>query len=151
MEKKFKCKDEIIFRFSKERQWKYSVFSHYDSDGKTIHIIGGTISTQWEILPYKDNEHLVGTTDEPEEQFGLERGDLVVVGDFLGDDTILGSIRKFLLVTKHDGIMCYMTDPNAPSVWQYCIPLSKYDINNVEATKKEILTTRNGKLIKAYD
>lgn len=72
MEKKFKCKDELIYRSKYEygnQHWTYGIFSHYEYHQDVTFASLGCISlniNDWDILPYEENEHLVGTTHEPQ-------------------------------------------------------------------------------------
>ena len=88
-EKVFKCKDEVVYRFKNNKgdsePWIYGVFSHYKLKDKffgTDHvIINGNcyeLSTL-QILPFDGNEHLVGTTQEPEPPVDLAINSPVMV------------------------------------------------------------------------
>ena len=88
MEEKFKCKDEVIYRRTDEKdEWTYGVFSHYfkslNSEGAVINGNYILFSVQ-EILPYEGNEELVGTTDEPDEEVILEEGEWILPADIIG-------------------------------------------------------------------
>lgn len=144
--KEFKCKDEIIYRLRDTDLWQYGIFSHYNVSSGDVHIVGGVISKNWKILPYEDNQHLVGTTDNPEEEITLEQGELVVVSEMAGDISV-GSIRHFSKV-NNDFIYCYSTNEDYTIAWHYCIPFKDYNINDIGETKKHILHARNGKLVR---
>lgn len=70
--KQFKCKDEVIYRFKAglwlghPEPWTYGIFSHYNKDGSFVINGNSYQGIPIDILPYKGNEHLVGTTDEPQ-------------------------------------------------------------------------------------
>lgn len=66
--KQFKCKDEILLKYKKDESaiWFYAVFSSYYKDA--IIASGGLKYNidSYDVLPFKGNEHLVGTTNEPQ-------------------------------------------------------------------------------------
>lgn len=145
MEHKFKCKDEVIVRYKKPGCcWFYGVVSY--SDDKGVVLSGGFRHSYeiYEVLPYEGNEDLVGTTNEPDEKITIESDELVYV--FNSIDSIdkmivvldrINNVTKYGIVVKNSG------------TWTYCIPFSKFNPADLEATKKEILTVKNGKLVKA--
>ena len=61
---KVKTGDPVLMRDNELRPWTYSVFSHKRSRGDTPYpyYSAGIISAF--CIPYKGNEHLVGTTDD---------------------------------------------------------------------------------------
>lgn len=60
----FKPFDKVLVRDSDDGVWKCDFFSHMDQDGFYI-----CVSTFWEqCIPYEGNEHLFGTTNNPEQQ-----------------------------------------------------------------------------------
>lgn len=145
-QRKFKCKDEILFSFKGEYSpiWTYGIVSH-----ETVRfvILCGNIKLdkeQYKVIPFIGNEDLVGSEDAAkEEEVLLEKGELAYgfddIKDFEGLDLILGKFRR-----AGDNIEFHNAFP-----LMYCIPFSKFNPNDLEATKKEILTVKNGKLVKA--
>lgn len=156
MEHKFKCKEEVIFRptWDENVRWTYGIVSHTLNDSV---ILSGNIElfkAYYDFLPYEGNEHLVGTTDNPfkEVEVMLKKGELVFCFDsmvrFEEYDINLGKFENIIDFSEVD------YDPDgliniSRCNWNYCIPFSKFNPNDMEATKKEILTVRNGKLVKA--
>lgn len=144
MEKKFKCKDEVIVRLKESGcSWFYGVVSH--SDDAYVVLSGGLRHPyeRYDVLPYDGNEHLVGTTDEHEEEVVVYEGEYIIVSDRLKRlEQGLGTIRKFTKISEE---FIFTTQ----EYWKYCIPFSKLNPDDLEATKKEILTVKNGKLVKA--
>lgn len=148
MEHKFKCKDEVIFRekdINKKKCWTYSVVSHENEHNIFLSGYIALPKAHYDVLPYEGNEDLVGTTDEPiiEEEVYLKEGELVFGFDEVEmlDDFNM-SFGKFTRSNIDDiSLDCGYFD--------YCIPFSKFNPDDLEATKKEILTVKNGKLVKA--
>lgn len=147
----FKCKDEVIYRSFENDLWTYGIYSHYDERIDRHRIDGHSIPDSWEILPFKDNKHLVGTTNSPEEEIKLEKGDVIVCSDVLEYITngsgYIGKYDKIYGAKKDIGVS-YGT--GSFSHFKYCILFSKFNLNDLEATKKEILTVKNGKLVKVF-
>lgn len=154
MERKFKCKDEVIVRYKKPGCcWFYGVVSH---SGDDYIVLSGGFRYPYEIydiLPYEGNESLVGTTDSPaSEDVSLKKGELLYCFDFIENlekrSINLGEFEYIIdtrgLDYNPDGLI-YVSGCN----WVYCIPFSKFNPDDLEATKKEILTVKNGKLVKA--
>lgn len=144
---KFKCKDEIIYRHYDDMIWNYGIYSHKIENGHFL--VGTAITNNHQILPYKGNEHLVGTTDSPDEEIILKEGELVVVSDefeclYQGQ----GTITKFNKITKNQ-IYTYFGEDEYD--WEFVIPFSKFNLNNMEETRKHILCVKNGKLIRCRD
>lgn len=139
--KQFKPFDKIIHRLQKDFVWEAGFYDYYKNNEH--HIIGGYFRDDDNILPYEGNEHLVGTTDEPEEEIVLKEGEFMICSMF-----------DFLL-KKGKGTVCnysHITDSSIRNtdggVFLFCIPMSKYNSNNLEETSKWILTVKNGKLVK---
>ncbi|MCH5234487.1 MAG: hypothetical protein J1E16_04275 [Muribaculaceae bacterium] len=144
--KKFKPFDRIIY---KEKlfngcRWHCAFFSDYNesngcvnfADGKPYHF------TNIDILPYEGNEHLVGTTDSPDEEVRLEEGELIIVFDDyqrLFDN--ISCVRKFIRVLNT------VFETNAAN-WNFAIRFEDFDPSNMEETRKHILCVKNGKIIR---
>lgn len=140
--KTFKPFDKVLYRINKRQSWTPS-FYQYGNDVCNF-VLGNITSIKNEnILPYKGNEHLVGICDEPEEEIHLAVDELVMVSDSLsgikaGTGFVYNYsniINKIIVLTNGIG-------------YAYCIPMSKYDPNNLEKTRKWILKVQNGKLVK---
>lgn len=142
---KFKCKDEVIVRLKDpECRWFYGVVSH--SKNKYIVLSCGLEYPydRYEVLPYEGNEHLVGTNGTSEsEEVRLEKGELVY-----GFDDIAELEDVNLILGKFRGIADSSLLVNDCS-FTYCIPFSKFNHDDLETMKKEILIVKNGKLVKA--
>lgn len=81
--KQFKPYDRVIYRlnYSSPTTWHCGIFSDYNERKTHITLCSGFtfFLDKYDILPYEGNEHLVGTTGEPEEEIKLEKENL----DFL--------------------------------------------------------------------
>lgn len=142
--KEFKPFDKVIFKYkNKSYIWVCGFFSNYE-DGD-IYLIGNDVAfslDEYDILPYEGNEHLVGTTNEPEEEVKLEEGEVIIVFDaynrfFDG----VSCVRKFTRVLNT------VFETNAAN-WSFAIRFSDFNPNDMEETKKHILCVKNGKVVK---
>ncbi|MCH5237006.1 MAG: hypothetical protein J1E95_04330 [Muribaculaceae bacterium] len=149
MEKKFKCKDEVIFQnkvhFGDEKLiWNYGIVN-YEDEGY-VYLVGGLYINKklFKILPYEGNEHLVGTTDEPDEEIRLEEGEWIIPADIIGvyENVVNCLIRQFDYV---DGGLFKCKNS---TVWHFAIPFKEFDPSNMEETKKHILCVKNGKIVR---
>lgn len=58
----FKPFDKVLVRDLDEHKWECSLFSHIDEEGYYV-----CVGSWWmQCIPYEGNEHLLGTTNEPE-------------------------------------------------------------------------------------
>lgn len=159
-QKRFKCKDEVIYSYSVfdidrskniSIRYAYGVFSHYEEyQGKESAVINGFHYNldETEILPYEGNQHLVGTL--PIEYFTLEKGEPLVVEDYL--DILaegFGKIMNFDSIEETEANPILASNNNSCYGWKYCIPFNKFKLNNAEENRKNILMVSNGKLVKA--
>lgn len=145
-QRKFKCKDEVIVRYNKPGCcWFYGVVSH---SGDDYIVLSGGFRYPYEIydvLPYEGKEHLVGTTDNPDERITIEPDELVYVFNSMENlDKMVLALARVEFVNAL-GIFCKESN----TCWEYCIPFSKFNPDDIEATKKEILMVKDGKLVKA--
>lgn len=145
MERKFKCKDEVVVRLKESGSiWFYGVVSH--SDDASVVLSGGFRHPyeRYDVLPFNGNEHLVGTTDEPEEEIVLKEGEFILCHDYIEliQDGV-GTLSRYVDLTV-DNIK------SRAGTFRYCIPMSKYNQNNLEETRKWILKVNGDKLIKVH-
>ena len=61
---KVKTGDPVLMRGDNDSQWRYSLFSHIHTNKKTSYPYYGCGNIGSVCIPYKGNEHLVGTTDD---------------------------------------------------------------------------------------
>lgn len=150
MEKKFKCKDEVIYRSKIEygnHHWTYGIFSHYEHYQDVTFASLGCLSlniNDWDILPYEGNENLVGTSDSPDEEMILEEGELIIVSS--NDSRILseclGILERFKEVDENRFIS------KDYDKYEYAIRFRDFDPSNMEETRKHILAVKNGRIIR---
>lgn len=58
----FKPFDKVLVRDRDEQEWECSLFSHIDKEGCYV-----CVGSWWlQCIPYEGNEHLLGTTNNPE-------------------------------------------------------------------------------------
>ncbi len=65
-EHRFKPFEKVLVRDSDSFVWQAALFSHYSADSYYPYKTTNRGFTQ--CIPYEGNEHLLGTTDQPEEQ-----------------------------------------------------------------------------------
>lgn len=146
--KKFQPFDKVLVRVSASNRWECSFYSYYDDeDNEYSHRTFHYCIKDENILPYKGNEHLVGTTDEPEEEVELEEGEYVMVCD---DRSILPEEWR---IRKYDGygnggIKVFNNVSNDIGNWYYAIRFKDFDPSNMEETQKHILHIKYGKLVR---
>lgn len=145
MEKKFKCKDEVIYRRNyEEDEWTYGIFSHYHDNFRNAVVNGVYITLDsWDILPYEGNEHLVGTDQNTDEEVRLEEGEyLMGCCEIELEHPQYWNIGKYVKNLHKD---CFLTDCGS---YIYAVKFSDFNPSNMEETKKHILCVRNGKIVK---
>lgn len=147
---KFNCKDDVIYRPKGESAyiWVYGIFSHYDGNG--AYIIGADEVlnlSEYDILPLAGNQHLVGTSDMPEEEVKLEKGEQIICNN---DVELLKAGIGFLTTFAYNDIDAFFTGKTrfVNDEFRYVIKFSDFNLNDLEETKKHILYVRNGKIIK---
>lgn len=141
MEKKFEPFEKVLTRMGPGKTWEPDLYS-YSSQTNLHKTIGGCWKSDRDIIPFEGNEHLVGTTDEPEEEIVLKEGEFILCHDFIEmiQDGV-GTLSKYVGLVV-DNIKC------KAGTFHYCIPMSKYNQNNLEETRKWILKVKGDKLVK---
>lgn len=152
MEKKFKCKDEVLVRYNRveKSEWAYGIFSHETKD--YIVLCGDMVFNRYHInvIPFAGNEHLVGTTDEPEEEIIIKEGEYVFFAFELNLAAYEWEFGKLHLCRPDERFSIQVFSESGRMQYpKYIVHFSKFNPNDMESTKKEILTVRNGKLVKA--
>lgn len=130
--------------------WCCDLYSHFNSNLETHETTTYRNIKDSDILPYEGNEHLLGTTDEPEEEIELKEGDMIVceydINCLLNG---VGNIRYFSGETHHDFIIVNPIKPDGcRGSYAYFIPFSKFNPKDMEETKKHILCVKNGKIVR---
>ena len=144
MEKKFKAFDKVIVR-DKDifLKWTCDFYSHYDNDIK--HHVTSTMTKLQDddILPYEGNEHLVGTTDSPDEEVRLEEGDWVMASNVITRTPVHWILEQYDTIQEENSI-----ETKRELRYRYAIRFKDFDPSNMEETKKHILCVKNGRIIR---
>ena len=150
MENKYKPFERIIIRpKDKSDIWVCGLFdNYYDKEIKVI--IGNKyymlLSDKYEILPYEGNEHLVGTTNDPEKEVKLEKEEWIIASDNIYALRIgSGVIGRFVGIK--DGMFLKRAFERNVE-YEYAIRFKDFDPSNMEKTRKHILCVKNGKVVK---
>lgn len=147
MENKYKFKpyDRVLVKDSNNR-WKIDFYSYFNNEYNAHHTMSYSLYQvpHNEILPYEGNEHLVGTTDEPEEEIELKEGEWVICSDNAKNY----SSEWTTALVKFDHVCNSLFHAKDYGMWNYVIRLSDFDPNNTEETIKHILCVKNGKIIR---
>lgn len=139
--KKFKPFDKVLVRVDEGFRWYPDFYNH--SEKKLHYLMRSSPKEDKNIIPYEGNEHLIGTTDEPEEEITLAVGELILMSD-----SIVGIREGLGVVLNYKGIYRENIVATNERGYLHCIPMSKYNPNNLEETRKWILVVQNGKLVK---
>lgn len=158
----FKCKDEIIFprrilTFGKESfVWEYGIVSH--DTGELIYLVGDkTLRKHDKILPYKNNEKLVGTIYNPyktEEEVKfkevtLEEGEWVMCSnsfDKVPSRWKLRSLRDIHWDTFKTGYEENGYNEDTTN-YKFVVRLTDFNPSDMEDTFHKILYAEKGKIV----
>lgn len=143
--KEFKPFDKVLVKPSKYDSWKCDLYSHYNKEDECHETFKGYILEDDRIIPYEDNWHLVGTTDESDEEVKLEKGEWLMVSDYLNILPYGWILRRFMDI--RNSFLALASD-DKPYRWNYAIRFSDFNPNDIEETKKHILCVKNGKVVK---
>lgn len=142
--KKYKPFDKVIIKSRIDEYWSCDLYSHLDKDTgmhETINLVGLKDN---EILPYEGNEHLVGTTDEPDKEIRFKKGELILVFDTISQLNDLEiKIRPFQAIYAGEDSFC-----TGKYFYDLCLRFADFSAYDMEETKKHILCVRNGKVVK---
>ena len=149
MEKKFKAFDKVLVKRHLCQEWMCDMYSHYNENSeKSYH----STLTLWEVKdedipPYEGNEHLVGTTDEPDEEIKLEKGEKIICNN---DVNLLIQGVGFLTTLSYIHGDTFYTGKSrfVEADYNYAIKFCDFNSNDMEETKKHILCVKNGKIIR---
>ena len=138
--KQFKPFDKVLVR-DHENVWQPDLYGFWDKCRDNHTTMTDSYISDSDILPYEGNEELVGTIDEPEEEVGLEEGELI----FTSYDTeceITNWVFERFKEVKHEGFKTNM------GITKYSIRFSDFNHYDMEETKKHILCVKNGKIVR---
>ena len=149
--KQFKPFDRVLVRDS-GGAWLSDFYSYYDKedDSHIVMTFGPSLPFDGkQILPYEGNGHLLGTTDEPEEEIELKEGEWLMVCDKIEDKPDEWMLRYFLYANEYE--ICIQSVRFAypdPCAYSYAIRFSDFNPNDMEETRKHILCVKNGKVVR---
>lgn len=130
-------------------KWYCALYSHCREKNEHEELCHYTTATAGykdeDILTYEGNEHLVGTTDDPEEEIILKVGEFIIASDNIYALRIgLGSIGEFRGIKDDRFLKSGFERFGVP--YEYIIRFKDFDPSNMEETRKHILEIRNGKI-----
>lgn len=140
--KQFNAFDKVLVRVGTTNEWECDFYSHYVEGAEYPHKTLGWRLKDENIIPFEGNEHLVGTTDEPEEEIELKKGEWVV---FFDKDEM--GYPPFY-IGRFDFIASNMFNGETGVVRELCIRLSDFNPNDMKETKRHILCVKNGKVVR---
>lgn len=144
--KEFKPFDKVLVRTDFYPKWSVDYYSHYDYKINFHETIGAVVKKDDDILPYEGNEHLVGTTNVPEEEVKLEEGECLMCSHTPNVRVCSWCLRKYIKTTDSG---FYVDDAiTATQVLTYAIRFSDFNPNDMEETLKHILCVKNGKILR---
>lgn len=148
--KQFKPFDRVLVR-DINPYWSCDLYSHYNSDAGTHETSVLRRVEDKDILPYEGNEHLVGTTDEPEEEIKLEEGEWLIANDRVYLLEIgYGSLGKYIEVKGNIFVECSPFGGNGIK-YDYAIRLKDFNPEDMEETSRHILCVKNGKVVRFHE
>ena len=140
--KQFKPFEKVLVRISKDHCWTPTFYQYHNNKSHFVFEQGSFIFDD-DIIPYEGNEHLVGFTGEPEEIVTLEKGELI-----LCNNNIYMLKEGLGTITSYGEITGLNIKGTNGAHYIRCIPMSKYNVNNIEETNKWILEVKSGRLVK---
>ena len=149
MEKKFRPFDKVLVRYTRG-MWVCDLYSHYCESEKLHYAMVNGKRLDDNILPFVGNEHLVGTSDDPDEEVKLEEGECCV---FFDDLESFEKIKDLIvdIFSCRDMTEDAFWQDGEPNLWKFCIRFKDFDPSNMEETKKHILCVKNGRIIRYKD
>ena len=148
--KQFKPYERVLVRDAYGK-WRCDIYSHYDKNENSHWVIGLGWTLDVDILPYEGNEHLLGNSDEPEEEIKI--GDEYMIGITYNDDMLPDLDRSFIMGKVESLIKSgdYEFFNFEYSTRMYAIRFEDFNPNDKEETRKHILCVRNGKVVRYHD
>lgn len=141
MEKKFKSFDKILVR-DQEEVWQPDLYGFWDKCRDRHQTMMNNSIVDEDILPFEGNEHLVGTTDEPEEEIRLEEGEWCMFAPGTYDNARDWFLRQFVQIRETVFVVV------GGGYWSFAIRFKDFDPNNMEETKKHILCVKDGRIVR---
>ena len=144
----FNAFDKVLVRsqFAYDGIWFADLYSHYSNN--MHYSIGMSQIDDYDIVPYEGNEHLLSTTDDPEEDVKLRMGEYIMVADKPNVSEYKWTLRKFAGTHKSTECLAAVALDDTKFRWKYAIRFSDFNPYYMEETKKHILCVRNGKVVR---
>lgn len=144
--RKFKPFDKVLARdlYVDGGAWIADLYSHYSDEFH--YCLGVSEVSDLDILPYEGNEYLLGTTNEPDKEVKLKKGELGFATNLISDDAMEWDFISF----SHISGLCNILNRDCKS-YLYFVPFFNFYPNNMEETRKHILCVKNGKIIRYHN
>ena len=113
-EQRFGQYQQVLVRDNNSEKWRCTFYSHYDDDLVCGVCVNGC--TWKQCIPYKGNEHLVGTCESPIQEEKLEFGDKILVSD----DTVCWRKALFIKMSDENRFVAISKVNCAIISWKYC-------------------------------
>lgn len=149
--KVFKPYDKVLIRVDSDDVWENDFYAYFIDEINahvTISYQRGIPIKDEDILPYEGNEYLLGTTDEPEEEVKLEKGEWLMLSSKPSNLPYNWTLKAFFDIQNSTNSFLATASDNIPYRWDYCIKFSKFNPNDMEETKKHILCIKDGKIVR---
>ena len=144
----FKPFDKVLIKLDYDSLiWHADFYSHYDKHSGDHNTVSSWSVEDKDILLYEGNEYLLGTTDNPEEEVKLEKGERIICNDnieLLMDG--IGFLTTFVYNDENTFYTGKSTFVNGD--YNYAIRFADFNPNDMEETRKYILCVKNGKIVR---
>ena len=125
MEQKFERGQLILARFKAEcdQHYLWLAYQYIGENETDMFILGGYLEkTEYELLPFEGNEHLLGTRNDPALKWKPKPDELVAVRDYEEESW---KARKF--VREERGLFyCLKEKGLETNSWRFCEPVRKH-------------------------
>lgn len=146
--KTFKPYDRVLVRHHNDSIWNIDFYSHYDNVNRKHETYGAVIENEDRILAFEGNEHLLGTTDEPEEE--ITYGDEFVFG-LSRDQHNIPILEGFMICGKVKGITRIDNKEYfdlGKTLREHIIRHRDFNPSDMEESRKHILCVKDGKIVR---
>ena len=116
---KFEPDQLVLVQYGNGGPWRLRRYSFFDGDAHEMQ--DGSTFDDDHIIPYKENENLLGTTDLPTPKWEPKRGEIVAVRQDGFDHWVFAQFKRkngklFEVTNRSDGC-------SASSLFDFCEPL----------------------------
>lgn len=148
----FKPFDKVIVKINRDI-WHVDLYSAWNEKmggHQTLRANNGcSIHDKW-ILPYEGNEHLVGTSDDPDEEVKLVDGEWMLASLSTNrslTDPVNYTVIRFWELDIDDFDDTRFKDDRG-CFWDYVIKFADFNPDDMEKTSKNILHIKNGRVVR---